>query len=78
MCIRDSALSCGVDKIITYGKESKTAATSLLGEESLHLDTIEEIFNYIVSNMSHDLSILVKGSRAMSLDKLTKQLVEFQ
>ena len=72
------ALSCGVDKIITYGKESKTAATSLLGEESLHLDTIEEIFNYIVRNMSHDLSILVKGSRAMSLDKLTKQLVEFQ
>lgn len=63
----------GVDQLYTYGPLSVESAKAF-GENGASFQTKEEIVQALLPLLQEDCVILIKGSRAMAMDTIVKQL----
>lgn len=63
----------GVDQLYTYGPLSVESAKAF-GEHGASFQTKEEIVQALLPVLQEDCVILIKGSRAMAMDTIVKQL----
>ena len=63
----------GVDQLYTYGPLSVESAKAF-GENGASFQTKEEIVQALLPVLQEDCVILIKGSRAMAMDTIVKQL----
>jgi UDP-N-acetylmuramoyl-tripeptide--D-alanyl-D-alanine ligase len=69
------AREAGVDRLLTVGTSSRSAANSF-GEGAEHYEDIETLQNLLQNELSKEVTCLIKGSRFMQLDKLADELAE--
>ncbi len=65
----------GVERLFTIGLLSRHA-TETFGDGACHYDTIDQLSEVIRKEVTGDLTILVKGSRAMHLERVVDVLME--
>jgi UDP-N-acetylmuramoyl-tripeptide--D-alanyl-D-alanine ligase len=65
----------GVERLFTIGQLSRHA-TETFGDGACHYDTIDQLSEVIRKEVTGNLTILVKGSRAMHLERVVNVLVE--
>ena len=65
----------GVERLFTIGQLSRHA-TETFGDGARHYDTIDQLSEVIRKEVTGDLTILVKGSRAMHLERVVNVLME--
>jgi UDP-N-acetylmuramoyl-tripeptide--D-alanyl-D-alanine ligase len=65
----------GVERLFTIGQLSRHATESF-GDGACHYDSIDKLSDVIRKEVTDDLTILIKGSRAMHLERVVNVLVE--
>lgn len=68
------ALDQGVDEVLTYGERSVHTANAF-GENGIHFENKEEIVDRLQDEMKGSVAVLVKGSRALAMDTIVKDLL---
>ncbi|HEY0665792.1 MAG TPA: UDP-N-acetylmuramoyl-tripeptide--D-alanyl-D-alanine ligase [Gallionella sp.] len=67
-----AARSAGIDKLYALGELSGNAVRAF-GNGARHFGSIEELNEALAREMSVDVTVLVKGSRFMKMDRVVKQ-----
>ncbi|UJP04591.1 MAG: UDP-N-acetylmuramoyl-tripeptide--D-alanyl-D-alanine ligase [Nitrosomonas sp.] len=67
------ARQAGLDRMLTLGELSAHAAEAF-GSGARHFTDIDELLNVTESLMADDVTLLVKGSRFMHMERVVKQL----
>jgi len=67
------AKASGVDKVYAYGDLSKAAVTSF-GGGARHFRDIDQLISTICDEINNDVTVLVKGSRAMQMERVVLAL----
>ncbi len=67
------ARKAGLYKLLTLG-ELSAYATEEFGKGAQHFNTIDELLNATESLLANDVTLLVKGSRFMQMERVIKQL----
>ncbi|MEQ1779469.1 MAG: UDP-N-acetylmuramoyl-tripeptide--D-alanyl-D-alanine ligase [Nitrosomonas sp.] len=71
--IGKEARKAGLDKLLTLG-ELSAYATAEFGKDAQHFNTLDELLNATESLLADDVTLLVKGSRFMQMERVVKQL----
>jgi UDP-N-acetylmuramoyl-tripeptide--D-alanyl-D-alanine ligase len=71
--VGDYAKSAGVDVLLATGPRSQATAKAFGGT---WLETKEELYQRLLPYLEEDCTILIKGSRAMAMDKLVQALMK--
>lgn len=69
------ALQKGVDKLLTYGKISEFSSKAF-GGLGHHYVSQEELVKDLLPNLNKNTTVLVKGSRSATMEKIVHQLVD--
>ena len=72
-----NARAAGVDRLYTFGALAEKAA-SAFGEGAGNYSTIDELIAALGSDLDADVTVLVKGSRAMKMERVIDALAEAQ
>lgn len=67
------ARNAGLDQLLTLGELSAYAAEEF-GKGARHFDTLDELLNAAESLLADDVTLLVKGSRFMQMERVVRQL----
>lgn len=67
------ARNAGLDRLLTLG-ELSAYATEEFGKGAQHFNTIDELLNVTESLLGDDVTLLVKGSRFMHMERVVRQL----
>lgn len=67
------ARNAGLDQLLTLGELSAYAAEEF-GKGAQHFNTIDELLNATESLLADDVTLLVKGSRFMHMERVVRQL----
>lgn len=67
------ARKAGLDQLFTLGELSAYAAEEF-GQGAQHFNSIDELVNVTKSLLADDVTLLVKGSRFMQMERVVKQL----
>lgn len=68
------AASAGIDRLYTVGKLSEHAAKSFPGAQ--HFNTQEQLVSVLQKEISHEFTVLVKGSRGSRMERVVDALIE--
>ena len=71
--IGKEARKAGLDKLLTLG-ELSAYATAEFGKDAQHFNTLDELLNATENLLADDVTLLVKGSRFMQMERIVKQL----
>lgn len=69
------AKACGITQLYTYGATAAQAAAAF-GERARHFDQQTELLGVLSPALAPGVTVLVKGSRAMGMEKLVAALLE--
>ncbi|MCW9012689.1 MAG: UDP-N-acetylmuramoyl-tripeptide--D-alanyl-D-alanine ligase [Gammaproteobacteria bacterium] len=69
------ASESGVNRLLATGPNSKSAVKAF-GEYGQHFETQDELITFLQQHLHADMSVLVKGSRFMQMDKVVAAIVE--
>ena len=73
--VGERVASLGIDQVLTMG--NLTAATSkAFGDNGHHFKQIDDLSKVARENLHRDTTMLIKGSRAMGMERLVKALME--
>ena len=72
--VSQQARQSGVDKLFTLGKLARLAAQDF-GENAMAFGSHDDMLNSLSQNMDEDVTLLVKGSRRMQMEKIVNALV---
>jgi UDP-N-acetylmuramoyl-tripeptide--D-alanyl-D-alanine ligase len=72
-----NARAAGVDRLYTFGALAEKAA-SAFGEGAGNYSTIDELIAALGSDLDADVTVLVKGSRTMKMERVIDALAEAQ
>jgi len=64
----------GVDRLYTLGELSRASAEAF-GEGGQHMNSHEQLAKLLSEEIASDVTILIKGSRAMRMEHLVNALV---
>lgn len=67
------ARKAGLDQLLTLGKLSAYAAEEF-GKGARHFNSIDELLKVTKSLLADDVTLLVKGSRFMQMERVVRQL----
>jgi len=67
------ARKAGLDQLLTLGKLSAYAAAEF-GKGARHFNSIDELLKVAKSLLADDVTLLVKGSRFMQMERVVRQL----
>ena len=67
------ARNAGLDQLLTLG-ELSAYATEEFGKGAQHFNTIDELLDATESLLADDVTLLVKGSRFMHMERVVRQL----
>jgi UDP-N-acetylmuramoyl-tripeptide--D-alanyl-D-alanine ligase len=67
------ARNAGLDQLLTLG-ELSAYATEEFGQGARHFNTIDELLYATESLLADDVTLLVKGSRFMHMERVVRQL----
>ncbi len=67
------AKSAAVECLLTVGRETRASADAF-GSGAIHFESLDAMIQYVQSEASPDICLLVKGSRAAGMDKLVRAL----
>jgi UDP-N-acetylmuramoyl-tripeptide--D-alanyl-D-alanine ligase len=67
------ARNAGLDQLLTFGELSAYAAEAF-GKGARHFNTIDELLEVTESLLADDVTLLVKGSRFMRMERVVRQL----
>lgn len=67
------ARKAGLDQLLTLG-ELSAYATEEFGKGAQHFNTLDELLNAAESLLTDDVTVLVKGSRFMQMERVIRQL----
>ncbi len=70
-CIGEDARRAGIDKLFTMG-ELSAYAVAKFGAEARHFERIEELLIEVRNQLAADVTVLVKGSRFMQMERVVK------
>lgn len=73
----EMATQVGVDQLFTLGNFSEHA-TNAFGAGAKHYEEISELIDDVKASLSKDTTVLVKGSRAMHMERVVEALVDNQ
>ncbi len=71
------ARQAGLDRLLTLGELSAYAAEAF-GKGARHFNTIDELLEVTESLLADDVTLLVKGSRFMRMERVVRQLEQTQ
>ena len=72
--VAQQAKQTGVDKLFTLGKLAQFAAKDF-GDNAMVFDSHDQMVNSLRQNMNEDVTLLVKGSRRMQMEKIVNALI---
>ncbi len=64
----------GINFFFSFGELSKQAAASF-GQNAQHFDTLEALLDMLRSRMNNEVTVLVKGSRFMKMERVANEIV---
>jgi UDP-N-acetylmuramoyl-tripeptide--D-alanyl-D-alanine ligase len=67
------AKSVGIERVMTLGEQSALTAKAF-GPGGRHYDSIEELIADLRGRLGHDVTVLVKGSRFMRMERVVEAL----
>jgi UDP-N-acetylmuramoyl-tripeptide--D-alanyl-D-alanine ligase len=67
----------GVDKLFAIGELSKNAV-QVFGEDALHFESHDELNQVLLNQLDKNATVLIKGSRAMQMERVVNSLIEGQ
>ncbi len=65
------ASQCGINRLMTYGKLS-ALATEVFGKNAMHFRDKQLLINELISGLSSDTTVLVKGSNGMRMNDIIR------
>jgi len=71
----ESARLFGIERLYGLGELSKFAVEGF-GSGAQHFSSSDELISIVKSGMNNEVTVLVKGSRAMAMEKIVQSLVE--
>ena len=71
----EAARESGIEKLFTLGNLSRESVKGF-GNGARHFDDVSELVTCLKSELEDDVSLLVKGSRAMAMEKVVEKLQE--
>lgn len=69
----------GIAQLFSFGEFSKLASTSFnggLGKNAQHFDSLEALLDALRRGMRKDVTVLVKGSRFMKMERVVNQITK--
>ncbi|MDH5571869.1 MAG: UDP-N-acetylmuramoyl-tripeptide--D-alanyl-D-alanine ligase, partial [Gammaproteobacteria bacterium] len=72
--VSQQAMQSGVDQLFTLGKLGRVAAQAF-GEKAVAFDSHAEMINILRERLNEDVTLLVKGSRRMQMEKIVNALI---
>ena len=72
--IGERALALGIDRCFTLGNAS-AATSAVFGQHGTHFEQFEKLVDAIRADLRPDLSVLVKGSRFMAMERVVAAIV---
>lgn len=73
----ESARQAGIDGLFTIGELSINAMQGF-GSNAIHFDSYDALSKALINILNNDATILVKGSRAMQMERVVNALIEEQ
>lgn len=67
------ARKAGLDQLLTLGELSAYAAEEF-GKGARHFNSLDELLNVVESQLAEDVTVLIKGSRFMQMERVVRQL----
>lgn len=67
------ARKAGLDQLLTVGELSAYAAEEF-GKGARHFNSLDELLNVVESQLAEDVTVLIKGSRFMQMERVVRQL----
>lgn len=67
--------AAGIDRLMTYGTLTQHTAHAF-GPKARHFESQAELLHALRPLLKKDLTVLVKGSRSMAMDRIVSELVE--
>ncbi|MGD8570116.1 MAG: UDP-N-acetylmuramoyl-tripeptide--D-alanyl-D-alanine ligase [Gammaproteobacteria bacterium] len=71
------AAKLNIDRVFTLGGFSQEAAQAF-GENGQHFEDVDQLIQAILPKLSKDVTVLVKGSRMMKMERVVQALAEQQ
>jgi UDP-N-acetylmuramoyl-tripeptide--D-alanyl-D-alanine ligase len=68
------AKEAGIDRLFAFGEQSKRAASEF-GPGAMHYARIEELVDAVKQALAADVTVLVKGSRFMRMERVVQAIV---
>jgi len=65
----------GIEHFFSFGDLSKLASKEF-GKNAQHFDKLEALLEALYKNMSKDVTVLVKGSRFMKMERVVNQIIK--
>jgi UDP-N-acetylmuramoyl-tripeptide--D-alanyl-D-alanine ligase len=75
--VGERARAAGIDRLLCLGEMSLNAAQGF-GRGAMHFERIEELLAEIECALGSDVTVLVKGSRFMKMERVVKSFMENQ
>ena len=73
--VGESAQRAGIDRLLCLGEMSEQAARGF-GEGAMHFERIEELLAEIECALGPEVTVLVKGSRFMKMERIVQSFME--
>jgi len=70
----ETARKLGVDRIYAVGNFSKLTVENF-GQGARHFDELDDLLNTLKSELSPAITLMIKGSRFMAMDRVVKSLM---
>ena len=70
-CIGEDACRAGIDRLFAMG-ELSAYAVAKFGAGARHFERIEELLAEVRNQLAADVTVLVKGSRFMQMERVVK------
>ena len=71
----EAAREAGIDGFFTLGEHTR-AAHAAFGEGAHHFDNVEDLVAALVARLGKDVTVLVKGSRFMKMERVVHSITE--
>ena len=73
--VGERARAAGIDRLLCLG-EMTLNSVAAFGEGAMHFERIEELLAEIECALAPEVSVLVKGSRFMQMERVVKSFIE--
>jgi UDP-N-acetylmuramoyl-tripeptide--D-alanyl-D-alanine ligase len=73
--VGERARAAGIDRLLCLGDLSLNAVQGF-GKGAMHFERIEELLAEVEQTLGHDVTVLVKGSRFMQMERVVKSFME--